>query len=314
MATANLEKSEALTESVHEAASNWGGLDLKVDREKGIIPGVKVLGLESINRRSYKPDALRTGAGMYEGARVYVNHAAKGTESRNYQDLLGTIRGAHYREGQGVFGDLHYNPKHAVAEQLAWDAENAPNSAGFSPHHFYRYSRGQEGRIVIEEIQKVFSVDLVAHPATTKGFRESIEEPVMSELSTMSVEQVITARPDVETFVASKIKGSQEAQEAASRMALLEAENKALKAAEADRIRRDAVDAKLKEAGIEAVLDGGIRDVAYGLEDAQLDKYIASLQGIAARAPKAPASQKPKSSEQATEAYQPAPEGKRRWN
>ena len=34
--------------------------------------------------------------------------------------------------GEGLFGDLQYNPKHALAEQLSWDAEHAPENVGFS--------------------------------------------------------------------------------------------------------------------------------------------------------------------------------------
>lgn len=319
MSTATLPKSESTEERAEEQAAYWGGLNLKVDREKGIIPGVKILGHESLNRRRYTTDAMRNAVGLYEGARVNVNHTKTADGQRSYQDRLGTVKKVHYREGQGLFGDLHYNPEHSVAKQLAWDAENAPNNAGFSPAHLFRYKRDRDGIAVIDEIVKVFSVDLVADPATNKGLRESIndEEPSMSvDLTAMSVEQILQARPEVETAILAKAKESQESKDLQIRLTQLEAENKTLKAAESSRVRRDAVDAKLNAAGIEAVMDGAIRDVAYGLEDIQLDKYIASLQGIAQKAPKLPAGQKPKSAEQTSgiESYQPTPEGKRRWS
>ena len=34
--------------------------------------------------------------------------------------------------GEGLFADFHFNPKHALAEQLLWDAEHAPENVGFS--------------------------------------------------------------------------------------------------------------------------------------------------------------------------------------
>ena len=67
--------------------------------------------------------------------------------------------------------DFHYNPKHALAEQLKWDAENASENVGFSHDVMARVSR-RGGKAVVEEITRVVSVDLVADPATTRGLFE----------------------------------------------------------------------------------------------------------------------------------------------
>src|SRR5688500_9538408 len=88
-------------------------LHLRVDRQAGVLRGVKLLGLSSSNGRRYLESALREAAPLYEGAKVNVNHAQAGPLApREYQDRLGVIRGVKFREGEGLFGDLHYNPKH----------------------------------------------------------------------------------------------------------------------------------------------------------------------------------------------------------
>jgi hypothetical protein len=73
-----------------------------------------------------------------------------------------------------LFGDLHFNPKHALAEQLLWDAEHAPENVGFSHNVLARTARHGE-QTLVEAILQVQSVDLVADPATTRGLFEAAE-------------------------------------------------------------------------------------------------------------------------------------------
>ncbi len=148
------------------------GASMRVDAQAGVIRGVKLLGLESRNGRTYLPDTLAQAARLYEDAKVNVNHP-KGNPAgpRDYQDRIGTIRGVAMRAGEGLFGDFHFNPKHALAEQLIWDAEHAPENVGFSHNVEARTSRRGD-RVVVEAILRVQSVDLVADPATTRGLFE----------------------------------------------------------------------------------------------------------------------------------------------
>ena len=146
---------------------------MRVDRQAAVIRGVKVLGLESRNGRTYLPEALAQAAQLYEDAKVNVNHP-KGNPGgpRDYQDRIGTIRHVTVHPGEGLFGDFHFNPKHALAEQLTWDAEHAPENVGFSHNVEARVGRRGD-RVVVEAITRVQSVDLVADPATTRGLFES---------------------------------------------------------------------------------------------------------------------------------------------
>ena len=149
-----------------------GGLKPQVIREQNVIRGVKILGLESRNGRIYPPASIEKALGLYEGVKVNVNHPKGGLAApRDYQDRLGFLKNVR-ADTRGVFADLHYNPKHAIAEQLIWDAENAPENVGLSHNAQARTSR-RDGQVVVEEILKVNSVDLVADPATTSSLFES---------------------------------------------------------------------------------------------------------------------------------------------
>jgi len=161
-----------MTETLQEFVDSRG-VAVRVEREQGVIRGGKILGLQSHNGREYLPEALSRAAPLYEEARVNVNHP-KGNPAgpRDYQDRIGVIRNVEPRAGEGLFADFHFNPKHALAEQLVWDAEHAPENVGFS-HNVVAKTSQRGGRIVVEAITKVQSVDLVADPATTRGLFES---------------------------------------------------------------------------------------------------------------------------------------------
>lgn len=153
------------------------GVALRVDRTAGVIRGIKILGPCSRNGREYLPTALSRAVALYEGAKVNVNHP-KGhpLSPRDYQDRIGVIRNVTHRADEGLFADFHFNPKHQLAEQLIWDAENSPENVGFS-HNVQAQTSRRADTLVVEDIVRVQSVDLVADPATTRGLFEEIEQP-----------------------------------------------------------------------------------------------------------------------------------------
>ncbi len=161
-----------MTETLQEY-SNSRGVQMRVDRGAGVIRGVKILGMHSRNGRTYLPEALAEAARLYEDAKVNVNHPTGGPAGpRDYRDRIGVIRNVSVRGGEGLFADFHFNPKHALSEQLAWDAEHAPENVGFS-HNVQARTARRGDRVVVEEITRVQSVDLVADPATTRGLFEN---------------------------------------------------------------------------------------------------------------------------------------------
>lgn len=238
-------------ETLHEFVTSRG-VDIRVDREQGVIRGVKILGLESRNGRSYLPEALSTAVPLYEEAKVNVNHP-KGDPlaPRDYQDRLGVIRQV-TAQAEGLFADLHFNPKHALAEQLIWDAEHAPENVGFS-HNVQARTARRGDRVVVEAITKVQSVDLVADPATTRGLFEAAGADVENETTEATEEDEASRSPALATLTVEELKQHRPdlvdelLREQATEQARLAAELDRLQALEAVRQRRAAVKRLLAE-------------------------------------------------------------------
>src|SRR5271166_6097266 len=148
---------------LQEYADNSGNRRT-VDRARGVIPGVKLLGNVSKKGREYPRAVMAKALPLYEGMRVNVDHVDPG-QRRSLRDRIGLVKNVTLKE-DGLYGDFHYNPKHGLAEQIAWDAQNAPQNLGFS-HDTRGSSTNRNGKVVVESIDKVLSVDLVANPATT---------------------------------------------------------------------------------------------------------------------------------------------------
>ncbi len=189
-----------------------GSQRLRVDRDAGVIRGVKLLGLASRNGRRYRENALVEAVALYEGAKVNINHP-KGhpLAPRDYQDRLGMVRGVQFRPGEGLFGDLHFNPRHALSEQLVWDAEHAPQNVGMS-HNVLARTKQNGNETVVEAITKVQSIDLVADPATTTGLYEQTAndlaaagsaaasatgEPPVATVEAITLESLRRQRPEL---------------------------------------------------------------------------------------------------------------------
>lgn len=143
----------------------------RIDRTNGVIERVKVLG-EAGNHEYPKPTRERSKA-LFENARVYIDHPAKGSAGRSVRDRMGRLKNVR-EEGDGLYADWHFNPKHSLAEQVFSDAETDPDGWGFSINGDGRPQR--PGSKLIEEITRLTSVDVVDNPATTAGLFESKAE------------------------------------------------------------------------------------------------------------------------------------------
>lgn len=159
---------------------------LRVDRDQGIIYGVKVLGLESRNGRRYTLEAVRKALPLYEGIAVNCDHPkTKPTESRSSYDRFGWLENVRAKD-DGLYADLHMLKSHPMAERIMEAAEKNPDLFGLSHNAEGDTTRDQDGVDVVTEISEVRHVDLVADPATTKSLSESIKMK--------TIQQVLEAR------------------------------------------------------------------------------------------------------------------------
>lgn len=150
-----------------------------VDRENGIIRGVKVLGLISDNGRQYLPSAVKAAQKMYEGVKVNIDHPAHADDSRSATDRFGKLINIHFVEGEGLYGDLEFLTTHPMAARICEAAERMPDAFGLS-HNAQGEGDEKDGIFVVSKIVEVRHVDVVADPATTKSLSESIKkEPAM---------------------------------------------------------------------------------------------------------------------------------------
>lgn len=149
-----------------------------VDREAGVIKGVKILGRISRSRgREYSAKALREAATLYEQCGVNIDHPSRKTPDaeRGVQEKIGWLESV-VVQGDGVYGNLHFLKSHPYSETLCELAERNPKQMGMS-HNAAGSGRQVGKKECIESIEKIRSVDLVQKPATTNGLFES-EEPM----------------------------------------------------------------------------------------------------------------------------------------
>lgn len=145
--------------------------DLKVDRDLGVIRGVKVLGHVSANGREYSKSAVSKARTMYEGLRVNINHPKKAGDQRDLADRFGRL--TRVREASdGLYADLEYLKSHPLAEMATEAAERMPDQLGLS-HNAEGRVVTRNGKQLVEEIIRVRSVDLVSDPATVRGLFEA---------------------------------------------------------------------------------------------------------------------------------------------
>jgi hypothetical protein len=151
----------------------------KVDREKGIIHRVKILGFDSVNGRRYTPEAMQRAIPLYEKIKVNIDHpgvSGRGIRSphgpRSSYDRLGKFSNIEFVSGEGLFGDLRILKAHSMTPVVFEAAEDMPDAFGMS-HNAEGDGHDEGGTFVVEEIVEVRSVDLVADAATNNTLYES---------------------------------------------------------------------------------------------------------------------------------------------
>jgi len=179
----------------------------QVDAEKGVIRDVRILGAKSANGREYTREAIANAAGLYEGKRVYCDHPRPGespTAERSIRDRVGWLENVREHDG-GLNGDLHLWLSDPVAPKILEAAAKKPDQFGLSHNAEGRVAK-RDGKILVEEIKAVRSVDIVDDPATTRGLFESIQSEPEAEPNGMKttlgklLEQLAPKHEDAKTW------------------------------------------------------------------------------------------------------------------
>ena len=147
----------------------------QVDEEAGVIRRACICGLSSLNGNDYQPGCYGDGK-LYEGAKSFTNHRDRG--GRQVEELLGWWENTSLRPDGKPEGDFHYLKSHPMAARMVEIAKRNPAAVGFSHVAQCETKPGKDGRTLVERVVKVESIDLVADPATTKGFFESKGSPM----------------------------------------------------------------------------------------------------------------------------------------
>lgn len=164
-----------------------------------VIRGVKILGRVSRNGRIYPDSVMQSAVGLYQDASVNIDHLEEGQESRPVGDRFGWIENPRFVPGDGIFGDLHFNPEHPYSKPFVWWANKKPNKIGLSHDADVSADRKPDGAIEITEIKRVHGVDMVADAATTKGLLESLQiarESLMADETCNKKGEVMEDLPD----------------------------------------------------------------------------------------------------------------------
>ena len=156
------------------------GKPVSIDREKGIVTGVRIVNVESRNDRVYPEAVLARDAKVYSELPVNVGHHYNPSTMLPVEvppaDRFGRLsKVVTFADGGLTAEHLKFNPKHPFAEPFIWACENDPSLYSFSPLHRVKWlpQRDAKGRLVAESILEGASVDIVSDGGTTSSIFES---------------------------------------------------------------------------------------------------------------------------------------------
>lgn len=193
----HMSKSIATTQRIQETTTGYS----RIDRDAGVIVGVKVLGLKSANnggKRRYLQEAADRAIPRYEGSKVFIDHIlldnkqASNSKIRKTGERWGLLKNV-APDGDGLSGDLHYLKSHPLTEQIL-EAIDRFGDAGLS-HDVGGKVRKEGNEEIVYDIAEVYSVDFVQQPATNRNLFE--------ERQTMQKKLLATLREHVKLPVAS---------------------------------------------------------------------------------------------------------------
>lgn len=274
--------------------------DSRVDKESGVVYGVKLNSNHSKNKRFYSDAVLERATSLYEGAKTFINHEDDGggffgSGPRKVQSVMGRLKNVKFSPG-GHRAEWHVLPTwRGVLEDIKFD----PSIFGFS-HNVVAERTGaddEDGNEIVAMIHEVISVDLVAEPATTRGMFEATkrikEEEAMAGEAHEKVQALLEAK--VKEHEGSLLKLMSERDQAKAEAQANKTVAEDLKAkfaasesklAEAEKAAREAkVEALIAEANLPEDVAKGFRESLKSLPLDAVKSVIESTKKLAATSP-----------------------------
>jgi len=163
-ANKEMNKDTRLFEAITMTGSN-------VDREHGVIRNIVLLNEISVNNKVYPKTTREEATPLFEGKKCYDNHGnMTGKDGRPIREMIGVFRQSRFEGGKNK-ADLHLFDGE-LKEKILSIAEKGPESCGFSLDGNGK-TRWSDGKMIVDKITRVNSVDLVGDPATTTSLFES---------------------------------------------------------------------------------------------------------------------------------------------
>src|SRR5262245_33474531 len=120
-----------VTKRIVERVQVQGALSgAKVDRERGVIYGVKLSGFSSLNGNAYTAEAFRRAISKYEGTTIFYHHVVKGEPK--VEDVAGRIHNPRLDSNGEPRGDAHLLISHPMTARVLEAAATDQTLFGFS--------------------------------------------------------------------------------------------------------------------------------------------------------------------------------------
>ena len=157
------------------------GSATRVDRDTGVIHGVKVLGRHSKNshqipgadQTTYTLEAMHKASKLYEGLAVNVDHPSRKDPvgDRSSRDRIGWLENVQVKD-DGIYADLHLLKSDSLTDKLFEAAERNPRLFGLSHNATGQWTLEGDTAVIVE-IRSVRSVDIVADGGSVSSLFES---------------------------------------------------------------------------------------------------------------------------------------------
>ena len=246
---------------IHESSISAQFVGARLDKENRVVENVTVLGPTSVNHqhprakgRRYLEKARQSAALLLEGVKAYTDHATKSQTQdsggvRSVREILGYYSTGRIDEHGNVRANMHYLKNNA--EWFEPLVEEMPDKIGNSIHASGSAAYNSQDLMEdVQDINKVWSIDLVTEPGSTKNLFES-KEGNQLDYREISMADLTENRPDLVKAITIQVKESLKDDSAMTDLkeqvkSLLE-ENKTLKAKQDESDLKERLAAKKEE-------------------------------------------------------------------